>query len=875
MNDRLSTKKPEWYGNVSFANPSLQTPMMKQFVSLKRQSEGSLLLFRMGDFYELFLQDAVIAANVLELNLTSRNKKDKEPIPMAGIPYHALEGYLPRLTNAGFKVAIAEQEGDPASGKMLERKLSRIVTPGVPWDTDGVEAKESCWIACIFGSGPIGIASLDVLTGEFQVTQIKTKTEAVAEIRRLRAKELIIEQKLAEQDELQNILEQIPHNIEDSRGFDYRHAKSALCQQFKVKTLSGFGLEGMRQGVAASGALLGYVRDITLHDVSHVKRIIRYDVASHMILDEATRKNLEIIQPLRGVDKKSTLLHLMDKTCTAMGGRLLRKWIAAPLIDISKIEQRHNSVEVLLDEELRTAIRGLLRSVYDLERLATRVAQNKINPRELLSLATSIQRLPLIFSQLEEFKEFADVIPKKIPLELAKKIESSIQEEAPIAISDGGIFKKGINKDLDKLRTLSTQVKISIAEMEEVQRKKTEINSLKIKFNRVFGYFLEVTAANKDKVPKDWIRKQTLANSERFITPELKEFEEKILTSGEKMKALEHELFIGLRNETNEVVEELQSLAKLIAKIDVIGCFAQIARMNRYCRPEVDLSLNIDIKEGRHPVVEMMDMDEAFVPNDIVMNEERRFVMLTGPNMSGKSTIMRQVAIITLMAQIGSYVPARKTKIGLCDKIFVRVGASDDLSHGRSTFMVEMSETAYILNQATERSLLMLDEIGRGTSTYDGMSIAWAVSEAVHDKLKSRCIFATHYHELTKLEEKCARIVNMHVAISEKSGKIIFLRSLQSGGIGKSYGIQCAKLAGMPRVVIGRAKELLQEMELKTRSMNGIQLALFNENKREIIVPEYLEIMEEYISMIDPDDCNPRTALNHIYELVAMMRKNK
>ena len=872
VKNETKSLKPDWYGEISMGNPSLQTPMMKQFIGVKKKVPDALLLFRMGDFYELFLQDALTAARVLEINVTSRNKKDKEPVPMAGIPFHALEAYLPRLVSAGFKVAIAEQEGDPKSGKMLERVLTRVVTPGVPWDTDGVEAKESCWLVAVCGIGPVGVASLDVSTGEFQVTQLNTITQAIAEIQRLGAKELILSQKFAAQEEVNPYLDIYPHSIEDNSFFDLRHAKTILCNQLKVATLSGFGIDKMHYSVSAAGALLCYVRDVTLNDLSHINRIQKYNIASQMVLDEATKTNLEILQPIRGTNRKGTLLHLLDKTATAMGGRLLRKWLAAPLVDIVRIRRRQDAVQTLLDEELRTTIQEYLRQVYDLERLSTKLGQQKISPRELLSLARSVDTLPSIFALLQDKPAFQGFIPQNIPVEWAHKIIDTFVEDPPSVSSEGGIIRTGINTDLDQYKLLSTQAKTAIAAMEEAQRKATDIQSLKIKYNRVFGYFFEVTSANKDKVPEKWIRKQTLSNSERFITPELKEFEEKILSSGEKAKALEQALFFEIRDESFKKIVLFQDLAQRIAYIDVFASLAEVAVFNRYCRPEVDVSIDIQIKAGRHPVIETMDMDEPFVPNDIFMDANNRQILLTGPNMSGKSTIMRQVALIVLMTQIGSFVPANSAKIGLMDTLFVRVGASDDLAQGRSTFMVEMSETAFILNQATERSLLMLDEIGRGTSTYDGMSIAWAVCEAIHDKIKARCIFATHYHELTELSTRCASLRNMHVAISDGSDGIRFLRTLQEGSVGKSYGIQCARLAGMPRSVIRRASGLLEELEKKaalkaTKDQN--QLSLFHQPRTvevEVVPEKYQKIMAS-LKTTNLNECTPIQALNLLFEL--------
>ncbi len=885
--------KPHWYGSVSLNNKALQTPMMKQFIEIKSKVPDALLLFRMGDFYELFLEDANVAGRVLDLNVTSRNKKDQEPVPMAGIPFHALEGYLPRLAQAGFKVAIAEQRGDPSSKKMLERALTRVVTPGVPWDTDGLESKESYWLVGIYSKhsikGPFGIAALDVSTGEFLVTELDNLIQVIGEVQRLQAKELILQKKLADLEEFESLLKKIPHSVQNRMMFDLDSGHAMLCERLSVSNLNGFGIRVGDPVIGAAGALLSYVRDVTFTDLSHVTSIQRYTISSQMVLDEATKINLEILQPQRGTNRKHTLLYLLDKTKTAMGGRLLRKWLAAPLIDIQRIQRRQNAVEAMLDLELRSSIQSSLQAVYDLERLASKLAQLTISPKSLKSMAESINCLPTIFDALKPFTAFNGFIPPKIPTTLANMILEALKEDAPTNINEGSIFNTGYNSELDELRILTTEVKIAIAEMEEKQKEETGITSLKIKHNRVFGYFLEVTAANKDKVPESWIRKQTLANAERFITPELKEFEERILTAGEKSRALEQELFIRLRNEAASSVSLIQKLAQRIAYVDVFCSLATVAVENRYCKPTVDLSLNLTLSQSRHPIIEQNTLHEHFVPNDVILNESRRQILLTGPNMSGKSTIMRQVALIVLMAQIGSFVPADRANIGICDTIFVRVGASDDLAEGRSTFMVEMSETAYILNHATEQSLLLLDEIGRGTSTYDGMSIAWAVAEAIYTKVKARCIFATHYHELTKLKETCSGFINMHVAIQEDRGEIRFLRILQEGEIGKSYGIQCARLAGLPRSVIRRASQLLRELEkeqAQNENYTNGQLSLFNDvpvlesdvqsrpeqiqtevdnNPVPTVNPRVVDLLED-LSNLDLNDYSPFEALQELYK---------
>lgn len=879
-------EKPDWYGEVSLTNAALQTPMMQQFISIKRQVPDALLLFRMGDFYELFLNDAVVAGRVLDLNVTSRNKKDPEPIPMAGIPHHAVEGYLPRLAQAGYKVAIAEQQGDPAAKKMLERQLTRIVTPGVPWDADALESKESYWLVGFYAKsaakGPYAVVSLDVSTGEMIAVEFAKIEEARAEIMRLQPREIIALNSLSRIDALETLFAKVPHSFYNKTWFDLDEGYQNLCHHFKVSNLNGFGVRASDGIVGAAAALLTYVRDVTYTDLSHVRSIQRYTVAAQMMIDEATKMNLEILEPQKGTNKQNTLIHLLDRTKTAMGGRLLKKWVSAPLVDLGRIQRRQDAVEAMLDEELRSTVQSYLQSVYDLERLSGKLAQLSIHPKALLSLGQSILLLPEIFELLKNIDAFKGFIPDAVPTEMAQGLLSAIDENAPITINEGGIFKKGYNAELDELRKLTNEVKMAIAELEDAQREATGIASLKVKHNRVFGYFLEVTTANKDRVPDDWIRKQTLSNAERYVTPSLKEFEEKILTSGERAKALEQKLFSDLREEASQFVLQLQKLAQRISYVDVFCSLAEVAVEHRYCRPTVDLSLNISLRQSRHPIIEHLSMLETFIPNDVQIDSNKRQILLTGPNMSGKSTIMRQVALTVLMAQMGSFVPADSAHIGLCDTIFVRVGASDDLAEGRSTFMVEMSETAYILNQATEQSLLLLDEIGRGTSTYDGMSIAWAVAEAIHDKIKARCIFATHYHELTRLNDTCEHIHNMHVAIQEDRGEIRFLRVLQDGAIGKSYGIQCARLAGLPRTVIRRATQILKDLEVQALQDREVQLALFTDeessedsSEETILVPDYLLALADRLHDLPLDDHSPFEALKELYELQKIIRQER
>ena len=870
MNKKLE-EKPEWYGNVSPDSPALQTTMMKQFVDLKRRVPDALLFYRMGDFYELFLQDAVIASQILELRLTSRNKKDSEPVPMAGVPHHAMEGYLLKLSNEGFKVAIAEQEPDPDNPKIFKRVLTRIVTPGVPYDSNEINGKESCWIASAVQHRKYGVAFLDVSTGELKTTEFDSIIELNAELARVSPKEVLTTELLRSHLTYLGAT----YTVVSLALFDQKAAQGTLMRQLRVKNLSSFNLSPAT--IQASGGLISYVRDETLFNLNHLLTMRRYSLHGHLVIDQATRRNLEILKPLHGENRKSTLLYHLDKTKTAMGGRLLKDWLSSPLLDMKRIKARQEGVCIMMDPFLREDIRTVLRQVSDLERLSTKLAQGRINPKELKSLAGSLLLLPELFDPLREFETFGPYLPKDLPIEMAQNIVLNIVDEPPSVIKEGEIFNLGVNEELDEIRKLSSDSKELVAKLEKEQKEKTGISSLKIKFNKVFGYFFEVTQSNKDKVPSDWMRKQTLANSERYITPTLKEFEDKILGASEKRKMLEYEMFLSLRDEVSVIVPQLQNYAKHVATIDVLSSFAELASNSGYVKPEVDHSFSIELIQARHPVIEAMPLDEPFVPNDIVMDTNKRIMILTGPNMAGKSTIMRQVALIVLLAQIGSFVPADSAHIGLCDQIFVRVGASDDLARGRSTFMVEMSETAYILNHATERSLILMDEIGRGTSTFDGLSIAWSVAEAIHDKIGAKTIFATHYHELTALADKLKWMFNRHVAVSEKRGEIAFLRTLAEGGAGRSYGIQCARLAGMPRGVIRRSKEILTDLESRGSFAENIdQLNLFtasNEDTVEAVVPEHLEQIEQRLKGLRLEHMSPMMAMQELYALHELLKQ--
>ena len=863
----ISSFRSEKAGSVMAS--SRETPMMRQYTELKSQVPDALLFYRMGDFYELFFNDAEVASQVCELTLTSRNSKDPDPIPMCGVPHHAADGYLRRLVDGGHKVAIAEQVDTPGEGKpkLMRRELVRVVSPGVPWDSDQIDAREACFLMAVYRGETWGLAFLDVSTGELRVTEASSAALAAREIQRLTPREAIVGAELHEETIFEEALRTIPTTTVESAWFDEEAAHRGLNQLFGTHDLTGFGASTLGSSLQAANALISYVRDTARVSLEHVQELRPYAIEGHMVIDETTRRNLELFRPLRGQARKGTLIHLLDETCTPMGGRCLRDWLSHPLIDPAHIHHRQDAVEALLKGPLREELRRALKTVADLERLGTKAAQSLANARDLTALGVSLEAVPNIVSQLAQLEPFKASIPTDLMDDVRDDINNWLVSDPPISISEGGLIRRGLDPDLDELITLSTEGKTAIAAIEAREREATGITSLKVRHNKVFGYFLEVTQANLSKVPDSWHRKQTLSNAERFITPELKEFEEKVVGADEKRKALEYDLFCQLRSRVGDHISRLQSLARWIAQADAYTALASLASNRRYVRPLVDDSDGIELRKCRHPVVEAMSLDEPFVPNDIVLDDDRRLVILTGPNMAGKSTVMRTVALCVLMAQIGGFVPADSARIGVSDRLFVRVGASDDLAHGRSTFMVEMSETALILNQATSRSLVLLDEIGRGTSTLDGLSIAWAVAESIHDRIKARTIFATHYHELIGFAEERAGAMNMHVGVREWGERIVFLRTLKPGGASKSYGIQCARLAGMPSIVVERARGLLTQLEAERAKNKGPQLSLFGSRESPVLDEQEPHAVVAALKSIEPDALTPRAALDALYRL--------
>jgi DNA mismatch repair protein MutS len=804
------------------------TPMMQQYQRLRKSiPSDTLLLFRLGDFYEMFFDDAKEASVVLNVALTKRNG-----VPMCGVPYHAAHGYIRRLINAGRRVAVCDQMSEPQPGrKIVDREVTQIISAGTISELSWLDAKRANYLGAIYTDGDVfGFAYADLSTGEFRLTQAQDQLSLHDEIARVSPAELLIspEQK-AQTGEIDHALEY------DSYAFLPEQAIFTLCEHFKVKSLDGFGCAQMPAAVAAAGAIVHYLKHQLRRKIDHLTSLCCDAPADHVLLDSATQANLELVES-RGA-RDASLLSVLDRTITPMGARKLRAWILQPLRDLAELQGRQQMIAHLLQEsDLLGSIRAELKSIRDIERAAGRLSQASGNARDLVALKTSLQQIPALKRELGKLIErlsfgtepadtshwsHASHLQKAIremPA-LAEKLANALLDDPPLALKEGGIFRDGYDADLDGLRQASRDGKSWISHLQEREIAATGIKSLKVRYNSVFGYFIEITKSNLANVPAHYTRKQTTVGGERFITPELKEMEAKVLGADDRAQNLEYQLFQKLRDETLHDIEPIQQTADAIAVLDVLCALAETARLFRYCRPELNNSLRLVIKDGRHPVLDQNLVDEKFVPNDTELDGETiRMAIVTGPNMAGKSTYIRQVALIVLMAQIGSFVPAESAEVGLVDRIFTRVGASDDLARGQSTFMVEMNETANIINNASDRSLVILDEIGRGTSTFDGLSIAWSVAEFLYDKIKARSLFATHYHELTKLAEDRKGVCNLNVAVREWNEQIIFLRKIISGGADKSYGIQVARLAGLPKEILDRAKEILAHLESSSRA---------------------------------------------------------
>lgn len=871
------------------------TPMMKQYMETKSQYQDCILFYRLGDFYEMFFEDALTASRELEITLTGKNCGQEEKAPMCGVPYHAVEGYLNRLVAKGYKVAICEQVEDPKTTKgIVKREVVRIVTPGTNLDTQALDETKNNYIMCIvYIADRYGVSVADISTGDYFVTEIPDSAKLLDEIYRFSPSEIICNEAFymsgVDMDGMKDRLGITIYSLE-SWYFDDEVCRKKLLEHFEVSSFAGLGLADYDCGIISAGALLQYLLETQKNSLSNLTHITPYAAGKFMMIDSSTRRNLELCETLREKQKRGSLLWVLDKTKTAMGARTLRKYVEQPLIDKTEIIRRLDAVQELKEQAIsREEIREYLSPVYDLERLITKIAYGSANPRDLTAFRSSLEMLPALLYILQEMKAelLKDLAVDLDPLEdLCILVKKAIREDPPIAMKEGNIINDGYNEEVDKLRRAKSDGKDWLAKLENDEREKTGIKNLKIKYNKVFGYYLEVTNSYKEMVPEYYTRKQTLANAERYITPELKELEDMILGAEDKLYALEYELYSEVRDLIASQIERIQKTAKAVAALDAFASLALVAERNNYVRPKINEKGVIDIKEGRHPVVERMIPNEMFISNDTYLDDKKhRISIITGPNMAGKSTYMRQTALIALMAQIGSFVPAKSANIGLSDRIFTRVGASDDLASGQSTFMVEMTEVANILRNATSKSLLILDEIGRGTSTFDGLSIAWAVIEYISDSrlLGAKTLFATHYHELTELEGKIDNVNNYCIAVKEKGDDIVFLRKIVKGGADKSYGIQVAKLAGVSELVIGRAKEIVEELsdeditarvseiaskervvkkKPKVKKYDDVdiaQMSLFDTVKDD-------DVLEE-LKNLDVGNMTPIDALNTIYRL--------
>ena len=861
----------------------------------KSQYQDCILFYRLGDFYEMFFDDALTASRELEITLTGKNCGQEERAPMCGVPYHAVESYLNKLVSKGYKVAICEQVEDPKTAKgIVKREVVRIVTPGTNLDTQALDESKNNYIMCIvYIADRYGVSVADITTGDYFVTEIEDSARLMDEIYRFSPSEIICNEAFymsgMDLDGMRDRLGITIYSL-DAWYFDDAVCRQKLLDHFKVSSFAGLGLADYDCGVISAGALLQYLLETQKNDLSNLTHITPYTSGKFMMLDSSTRRNLELCETLREKQKRGSLLWVLDKTKTAMGARTLRKYIEQPLIDKKEIEKRLDAVQELKNQAIsREELREYLSPVYDLERLIMKITYGSANPRDLTAFRTSLEMLPPIRYILQDMQcdLLRSIMEELDPLEdLCTLITNAIREEPPIAMKEGNIIRDGYNEEVDKLRRAKSDGKDWLAKLENDEREKTGIKNLRIKYNKVFGYYLEVTNSYKDLVPEYYTRKQTLANAERYITPELKELEDMILGAEDKLYALEYELYTEVRDTVAAEVERIQETAKAVAALDVFASLALVAERNNYVRPKINEKGVIDIKEGRHPVVERMIPNDMFIANDTYLDDKKhRISIITGPNMAGKSTYMRQTALIALMAQVGSFVPAKSANIGISDRIFTRVGASDDLASGQSTFMVEMTEVANILRNATSKSLLILDEIGRGTSTFDGLSIAWAVVEYISDSrlLGAKTLFATHYHELTELEGKIENVNNYCIAVKEKGDDIVFLRKIVKGGADKSYGIQVAKLAGVPDLVINRAKEIVEELsegdittrvsEIATKDkvsrkkpkvkkydeVDIAQMSLFDTVKDD-------DVLEE-LKSLDVGNMTPIDALNTIYRL--------
>ena len=869
------------------------TPMMQQYLETKKDYKDCILFYRLGDFYEMFFEDAEIASKELELTLTGKSCGQEERAPMCGVPYHAVDNYLNRLVNKGYKVAICEQVEDPKLAKgLVKREVTRIVSRGTNLDTQALEASENSFLMCIvYLDNGTGISVVDITTGDFYATEVKDIRGIADEINRYSPKEIICNDAFLMSDFPFDTLKaknDLSYSAIPAHHFDERESLKALKLHFKVNSVEGLGLNDFKNATVAAGAVLSFLFETQKNSLSNLTNIKPYESGSFMHLDSATRRNLELTETMREKQKRGSLLWVLDKTKTAMGGRLLRSYIEQPLLEPDEMNRRLDLISELCKNPVsRDELREYLQSVYDLERLLGRISYKTANARDLIAFKNSLYILPHVKTLLNDFdSDLACEIRDEIDTlgDIYKTIEEAIVEEPPLTLKEGGIIKDGFSNDIDTLKRAKTEGRQWLLELEAKDRERTGIKNLKIKYNKVFGYYYDVTNSFLNLVPEDYIRKQTLVGSERYTTPELKEMEDKILNAEDKLYGLEYDIFCDIRDSIAAKVDRVYKTSKAIAKLDVFASLSYVAERNHYVRPKLNEKGEIKISDGRHPVVEMLMDGGLFIPNNTLLdNGKNTIAIITGPNMAGKSTYMRQVALIVLMAQIGSFVPAKEANIGIVDRIFTRVGASDDLASGQSTFMVEMNEVANILRNATSNSLLILDEIGRGTSTFDGLSIAWAVIEHISNKkiLGAKTLFATHYHELTELEGKMSNVNNYCIAVKENGEDIVFLRKIIKGGADRSYGIQVARLAGIPEIVLNRAKEISEQISDNdiTEKIQNIQINIKNTNdKPKVREDEDINQMSLFDTVKDEDiiddllsldltNMTPLDALNNLSRL--------
>jgi DNA mismatch repair protein MutS len=878
------------------------TPMMQQYLRIKAAHQNAILMFRLGDFYEMFYDDAKTAAKILGLTLTSRQKGDKA-VPMAGVPYHAVESYVQRLIRAGYKVAICDQIQDPEEAKgIVDRDVTRVLTAGTLTEEGMLPAKSHNYLAAVLvDDGAAGLSWVDLSTGAFYVEDV-SPSQILDELARIQPSECLIPEEASGSDQAA-----IKHARDNFEGmltarpdwtFGRDTAMRTLLEHFKVGSLDGFGCGDLGVSLCAAGAIVNYLQETQKTSLGHINKLTRFVREQCVVLDRATQRSLELTQTMHTGEKEGSLLWVLDQTCTSMGGRLLREWVTSPLKDAQAIRARQEAVqELFADTTLREELRGILNSVYDLERLAAKVSTGRANARDLLSVKQSLSMMPDLKEKVKDCKSpmLSSLAQQLDPVEEVRVlIGAAIANDPPPTLRDGGLIREGYDQDLDEVRSIRRDGKSWIANFQASEVQRTGIPSLKVGYNKVFGYYIEITNVHAEKIPSDYIRKQTLKNAERYITPELKEYETRVLTADERSKELEYKIFLEVRSAVAAQTARLQRTAQVIAQVDVISSLASVAASNNYTKPEVCDDLTLLIRDGRHPVLERTIVAEPFVPNDIEMDGQSvNVLVITGPNMAGKSTYIRQVALLVLMAQVGSFIPTKSARIGIVDRIFTRVGASDELARGQSTFMVEMCETANILNNATQRSLLILDEVGRGTSTFDGVSIAWAVTEYICQHIQCRTLFATHYHELTELALMFPTVRNYNIAVKEWNEEIVFLRKIVDGGTDKSYGIHVARLAGIPREVVDRARVILTNLEANSLDINDKpkfaqpppmagqplagaprrvrkptpgQLSLFSPPAASAEPPEHKAVVDE-VKKLDTSKMTPLDALSKLEEL--------